>query len=85
MVSNQNYCIGGGHFSQTVSQNVYEKVNFKAQIIVKAIEGSCSLYGQNMSGISAEKMNKQIKPKEVSKGEKYQKTANCKTIFLHQC
>ena len=81
MDSNQNYCIGGGHFSQTVNQNVYEKVNFKAQIIVKAIEGSCSICGQNKSRLSAEKMKKQIKPKRSLKRREISK--NCKLQNNH--
>ena len=49
MNSNQSYCLGGRHYSQTVNQNVYEKLNPKTNKIIKIIRGTCSIFGRNKS------------------------------------
>ena len=46
---NQNCYLGGRHFSQTVNQNVYEKVKSKTQKFVKIIRGFCNICRQNQS------------------------------------
>ena len=38
----QTYCFGDRHHSNTVNQNVYEKLNPKAKKLVKLIKGKCS-------------------------------------------
>ena len=35
MISTQNYCIGGRHYSQTVNRQVYENLNPKTQKAAK--------------------------------------------------
>ena len=47
MNSKQSYCLGGRHFSQTVNENVYERVNPKTKKLVKIIIGTCSICGRN--------------------------------------
>ena len=37
MKSDRSYCLGGCHYSQTVNQNVLEKVNPKTEKFVKII------------------------------------------------
>ena len=39
--------MGGRHFSQTLNQNVYEKVNPSTKKLVKVIKGTCSVCGRN--------------------------------------
>ena len=51
MKSKQSYCLGGRHLSQTVNENVYEKVNPKTEKLVKIIKGTCSICGRNKSQI----------------------------------
>ena len=45
------YCLGGRHFSRTVNQNVYGKVNPKTQKVVRVIKGICNNCGRNKSQI----------------------------------
>ena len=51
MNSNQSYCLGGRHYSQTLHQNVYEKVNPRTKELVKIIKTKCSICGRNKSQI----------------------------------
>ena len=51
MNSQQSYWLGGRYFSQTVNENVYEKVNPKTKKVVKIIKGTCSICGRNESQI----------------------------------
>ena len=51
MSSKQSYCVGGRHYSQTVNQSVYEKVNPKTKKLVKIIRGTFSNCGRNKSQI----------------------------------
>ena len=46
MISNQSFCSGGCHYSQTVNENLYEKVNLRTKKIVKIIKGNCSICGR---------------------------------------
>ena len=41
--------VGGNYYSNTVNQNVYEKVNPKTKKVVKVIKGICSVCGRNES------------------------------------
>ena len=43
MNSNQSYCLGSRHFSQTVNQSVFDKVNPKTQKLGKKVKGTCSI------------------------------------------
>ena len=45
------YCIGGRHYSNTINQNVIEKVNPKTKKIVKVIKGQREICGRNKSQI----------------------------------
>ena len=47
----QSYCLGGRHFSETVKENVYEKVNPKTRKLVKIINRNCNICGRNKSQI----------------------------------
>ena len=51
MNSKQSYRLGGRHFSQTLNQNVYEKVNPRTKKLVKIIKGKCSNCGRAKSQI----------------------------------
>ena len=51
MNSKQSHCLGGCNFSQTVIENVYEKVNAKTKKLVEIIIGTCSICGCNKSQI----------------------------------
>ena len=44
-------CTGGRHYSNTINQNVIEKVNPKTKNIVKVIKGQCEICGRNKSQI----------------------------------
>ena len=46
MNSKQSYCFGGGHYSQTLNQNVFEKVNPRTKKLVKIIKGTCNICGR---------------------------------------
>ena len=39
----KNWCAGERHYSETINQNVFEKVNPKTQKFVEIIKGSCSV------------------------------------------
>ena len=51
MNSKQSYCLGGRHFSQTLNQTVYEKVNPRTKKLVKFFKGTCSICGRKKSQI----------------------------------
>ena len=51
MNSKQSSCLGGRHFSKTVNENVYEKVNPKTKKLVKVFEGKCANCGRNKTQI----------------------------------
>ena len=51
MNSKQSYGLGGRHYSRTLNQNVFEKVNPRTKKLVKTIKGSCSICGRNKSQI----------------------------------
>ena len=40
MNSNQSYCLGGRHYSQTVNKNIYDKLNPKTRKLVKLLKES---------------------------------------------
>ena len=47
----QTRCVGGRHFSESINQNVFEKLNPKSKTIVKLIKRSCSICGRNKSQV----------------------------------
>ena len=50
----KTWCVDGKHFSKTVNQNVYDKVNPETKKLVKIIKGTCSICGWNKSQIFTE-------------------------------
>ena len=48
-----SYCLGGRHYSNTINQNVIEKVNPKTKKIIKVIRGQCEICGRNKSQIKS--------------------------------
>ena len=40
-------CVGGKHYSESINQNVYEKVNPKTKKLVKILKGKCTVGGRN--------------------------------------
>ena len=56
MNSNQSYCLGGRHYSQTVNKIDKEKVSPKTKKLVKVVKGKCSNCGRNKSQILTKKM-----------------------------
>ena len=51
MNSKQSNCLGGRHYSQTLNQNVFEKVKPRTKKLLKIIKGTCSICGRNKSQI----------------------------------
>ena len=51
MNSNQSYCLGGRHYSQTVNKNEHEKANTETKNLVKIIKRICNICGRNSSQI----------------------------------
>ena len=47
----KTWCVGAKHYSKTVNESVYEKVNPKSKKLVKIIKGTCSICGRNKSQI----------------------------------
>ena len=45
----KTWCVGRRHYSITVNENVYEKVNPKTKKLVKNFKGTCSICGGNKS------------------------------------
>ena len=45
------YCLGGSQYSNTVNENIFEKVNPKTKKLVKIIKGTCSICGRNKNQI----------------------------------
>ena len=44
-------CVGGRQYSESVDQNVIEKVNPKTSKLFKIIKGRCDICGRNKSQI----------------------------------
>ena len=51
MKSNQSCCLGGLHFSPTLNQSVYKKLNPKIKKPIKNVKGTCSICGRIKSQI----------------------------------
>ena len=51
MNSNESYCLGGRHYSQTVDKNIFEKFNPRTKKLAKIIKGNCDICGRNKSHI----------------------------------
>ena len=47
----KTWCVGGRLYSESINQNIYEKVNPKTKKLVKIIKGTCSICGRNKSQI----------------------------------
>ena len=47
----KTWCVGGRHYSNTINQNVYEKINPKTKKLVKTIKGKCDICNRNKSQI----------------------------------
>ena len=47
----KTWCVGGHHYSDTVNENIFEKVNPRTKKLVKIIKGICSICGRNKSQI----------------------------------
>ena len=62
-------CVGGRHYSESINQNVYEKVNPMTKKLVEIIKGTCSICGRNKS---------QTFTMQMTRAENFIKTAKCK-------
>ena len=51
MNSNQSFCLGGRHYSETVCRNVYEKKYPKTKKNSKFIKRKCDICGRNKSQV----------------------------------
>ena len=51
MNSNQSYCLGGRHYSQTVKKNIFQKLNPKTIKLVNIIKGTTSTCERNRSPV----------------------------------
>ena len=69
MCSSQSYSLGKPHYSQTVNQNVFEKLNPKSNKIVKVIKGTCNFCGREKS---------QFFTKWMTRGKDFKKKRKCK-------
>ena len=47
----KTWCVAGRPYSNTLNQNVYEKLNPKTKKVVKNIRGTCSLCGRKKTQI----------------------------------
>ena len=47
----QTCCLGSRPYSQTLNQNVFEKVHAKTQKVIKIVKGICTICGRNESQI----------------------------------
>ena len=47
----KTWCVGGKHFSSTVSENIFEKVNPRTKKLVKIIKGKCDICGRAKSQV----------------------------------
>ena len=43
----KTWCVGGKHYSNTVNENIFEKVNPRTKKLVKIIKGNCDNCGRN--------------------------------------
>ena len=44
-------CVGGRHYSNTVNENIFEKVNPRNKKLVEIIKGQCDICNRNKSQI----------------------------------
>ena len=47
----KTWCVGGRHYSNTVNESVYEKMNHRTKKLVEIIKGTCSICNRNKSQI----------------------------------
>ena len=45
----KTWCVGGKHYSESINQNVYEKLNPKNKKLAKVIKSTCNICGRNKS------------------------------------
>ena len=50
----KTWCVGGRHYSESISPNVYEKLNPRTKKLVKVTKDNCSFCGRNKSQIFTE-------------------------------
>ena len=47
----KTWCVGGRHYSDTVNEIIFEKVNPRTMKLVKNIKGKCNICNRNKSQI----------------------------------
>ena len=47
----KTWCVGGRHYSDTVNEIIFEKVNPRTKKLVKIIKGKCNICNRNKSQI----------------------------------
>ena len=47
----KTWCVGGKHFSNTVNEYIFEKMNPRTKKLVKVIKGTGNICGRNKSQI----------------------------------
>ena len=47
----KTWCVGGKHYSESIIQNVYEKLNPKNKKLANFIKSTCSIRGRKKSQI----------------------------------
>ena len=47
----KTWCVSGKHYSNTVNENIFEKINPKTKKLVKIIKGNFNIRGRNKSQI----------------------------------
>ena len=47
----KTWCVGGKHYSNTVNENIFEKVNPRTKKLVKIIKGKCNICNRIKSQI----------------------------------
>ena len=45
----KTWCVGGKHYSESINQNVYEKLNPKNNKLAQLIKSTCNICGRNKS------------------------------------
>ena len=64
----KTWCVRRGHYSNSIIQNIYEKINPKIKKLVDIIEGKCNLCHRDKS---------QIFTKKMTTGEYFLKKGRC--------
>ena len=64
----KTWCVGCRHYSDTINENIFEKVNPRTKKLVKILEGKCNICNRNKS---------QIFSKSMTRGQNFTKNAKC--------